>query len=138
VFSTEWSVVTLARPLFRQSRRPVAIAAAVAVDDTLPRLSGIFFMGAGRLAVFDGTPPVVVSDGAQLGAYEVRRITPDSVLLRGPDGDVTVHPEFASGGGGSDGGAPAMNSAGPGTISPPVPDDIQPPAPPSNSQNVTQ
>jgi len=144
VFSTEWSAIMLARPLFRADRRPIAVA-AVTVDDTLPRLSAIVVTAAGRMAAFDGGSPPVVSVGNQLGAYQVRKITPDSVLLRGPNGDVTVHPEFASDGAATGGGATAANPlaapnpAAPGGISLPVPDDGQPPAAPTTqSPNVTQ
>jgi hypothetical protein len=97
-FSTRDVTIILARPLFRPTRRPVAVAVAAAapVDDTLPRLSAIIVTGAGRSALFDGGngAPTAVSVGGSIGAYQVFAISPDSVGLSGPNGNVQVHPQF--------------------------------------------
>ncbi len=99
----------MARPLFRADRRPLAAAAAAAVDDTLPRLSAIIVTAAGRSALFagDAGTPMVVAVGGKIGAYHVRTITPDSVSLLGPHGAVKVHPQYAPGGAAPGGPPPA-------------------------------
>ena len=96
LFTPRWASIILARPLFRPDRRPLAVAAA-AVDNTLPRLSAIVITADGRRAIFvsGGGAAAVVSVNGRVGVYQVRRIAADSVSLLGPNGDVTVHPEYA-------------------------------------------
>ncbi len=127
-FTGQWSQVILARPLVRPDRRPLAAVAAAAppVDDTLPRLAAIIITAGGRTAVFagaDGTP-TAVSVGGTIGAYQLRAIAPDRVSLDGPDGAVTVHPQFAGASGpGATAGGPVdtgIDSSGNGNAGGPV------------------
>lgn len=93
----QWSSIVLARPLFRADRRPVP-AAGVSVSITLPRLSAIIVTRTSRSAIFagDGSKPVIVFEGGRLGLYQLRRISPDSVTLVGPNGPVTLRPQFST------------------------------------------
>jgi hypothetical protein len=91
----QWGDTSLARPLFQPDRRPV-ITADANQSTSLPRLSAILIVGGARAAVFaaDGQKPQVVSTGGTIAGYRLERIAPDSVELFGPDGDLTVHPQF--------------------------------------------
>ena len=39
---------------------------------------------------------IVAQEGSQVGPYRVRRITPDAVLVRAPDGDHILRPRIGS------------------------------------------
>jgi general secretion pathway protein N len=104
--SAGWLAQILARPLFRADRRPLAAMPAASVNATPPRLTAIVITAAGRSAIFvnaDGSASVLAVGGSS-GAYVVQAITPDSARLSGPDGVVTLHPEYS---GGVDASAPA-------------------------------
>jgi general secretion pathway protein N len=91
----QWSGTALARPLFHPDRRPVA-AAGTATDGSLPRLSAIIIIGTTPAAVFaaDGQKPQVVGAGGMIGGYRLERIDSNSVELLGPQGELTVRPQF--------------------------------------------
>ncbi len=92
---TQWSNTILSRPLLSASRRPVQENAA-AVSDTLPRLSAIVVIGGTRHAIFaaPGEKPQLVSEGSEIGVYQVKTVAPDKVELTGPDGPVALRPQF--------------------------------------------
>jgi general secretion pathway protein N len=107
-----WATQILARPLFRADRRPVADVSAASANQPLPRLAGIIITASGRTAIFingDGSSSAL-GLGGQTGAYQVQTIARDSVILLGPSGPVTLHPQFANANG---------NAAGSATIVPP-------------------
>lgn len=108
---SQWGDTALARPLFNPGRRPLDQPGAMA-DGSLPRLSAIIISGGTSAAVFagDGQKPQVVSAGGAIGGYVLKRITADHVELTGPDGTLTLHPQFA---------AAAASAAGP-AASPPL------------------
>jgi general secretion pathway protein N len=91
----QWGDTTLARPLFHPDRRPVA-AAAANTDGSLPRLSAIIIIGTTPAAVFaaDGQKPQVVGAGGMIGGYRLQRIDSNAVELLGPQGELTVRPQF--------------------------------------------
>lgn len=91
----QWGDNVLARPLFYPDRQPVSDAGA-GTDASLPRLSAIIIIGGTRAAVFsaDGQKPQVVPAGSSIGGYRLEQITPSSVQLLGPDGALTLHPQF--------------------------------------------
>jgi hypothetical protein len=94
----QWATTILARPLFNASRRPVQVAVSD-MDVSLPRLSAIIVNGGVRSAVFDdgGPKPLVLTAGGEIGAYRLETIAPDNVNLLGPDGQVTLRPQFTTG-----------------------------------------
>jgi hypothetical protein len=90
----QWGNAILARPLLNPDRRPVR-APELAADDTLPRLSAIIVIGGVRHAIFAGdTKPQLVTEGGEIGAYRLQTVAPDRVTLLGPDGSVTLRPQF--------------------------------------------
>jgi hypothetical protein len=91
----QWGATILARPLFNSDRRPVPPAGTV-VDNTLPRLSAVIVIGGIRRAVFaaPGQKPQLLVEGQTIGPYKVEAIAPDKVRLLGPDGPMTLHPQF--------------------------------------------
>lgn len=91
----------LARPLFRDGRRPPPAAHgagdAVATADGLPRLSGILFDGATGAAIFEGAgKPRVTHVGDRIGPNVVAAITPTHVVLNGPDGERRLRPTYSA------------------------------------------
>jgi hypothetical protein len=88
----------LARPLFAATRRPAAVAARTATAPAnLPRVAGILVNGRSRSVIFaarEGGRPVVVHEGAQVGAYTVESIEAGQVTLLGPGGAQVLHPSF--------------------------------------------
>lgn len=89
----------LARPLFSLTRRPPPAAAtngvATAPDAPLPRLAGVLVDGGDRRAIFAGAPkPLVLREGARVGAFTISRIAPGRVALIGPDGTREIRPQF--------------------------------------------
>ena len=93
----QWGDTALARPLFSPDRRPAAQVGAD-TDGTLPRLSAIIITGGGKSAVFaaDGQKPQVVAEGGEIDGYRLQSIGPDSVEMLGPDGTITLRPQFST------------------------------------------
>ncbi len=91
----EWSRIILARPLLSPSRRPAPLPGSV-VSDTLPRLSAIIVIGGTRHAIFaaNGQKPQLVAEGGEIGLYRVKTVGPDKVDLLGPNGSLTLKPQF--------------------------------------------
>lgn len=92
----QWADTILARPIFKQDRRPEAVADNNS-DAPPPRLSAIIIVGGSRRAIFaaPGEKPAVVSQGGAVGAYQVKAIGAGSVALQGPDGGIsTLHLQF--------------------------------------------
>ena len=91
----QWGDTILARPLFSPDRRPVS-AAGTDTSTSLPRLSAIIITGGTHAAVFsaDGQKPQVVTAGGSIDGYQLDSIAPDSVQLTGPDGPLTLRPQF--------------------------------------------
>ncbi len=114
---SQWAGTALARPLFTPGRRP-ADQAGAATDGSLPRLSAIIITGATRAAVFaaDGQKPQVIDQGGTIDGYALNRIAPDHVELTGPDGTLSLRPQFTA--------AAATSSSS--TSSPPPPDSPAP------------
>ncbi len=103
--AADWSQTMLARPLFRQDRRP--LAAAVVADDApvpLPRLSAIIVTTSGAAAIFDdgSGKPLVLRAGGAVAGYTVKRVGPDSVLLVSATGNKVLRPQFGPGGAAAD------------------------------------
>jgi hypothetical protein len=119
--AADWSQTMLARPLFRQDRRP--LAAAVVADDApvpLPRLSAIIVTTFGAAAIFDdgSGKPLVLRAGGAVAGYTIKRVGPDSVLLVSATGNKTLRPQFGPGGAPADpatadNAAPASIAANP-------------------------
>ena len=91
----QWTSTILARPLLSPSRRPAAQPGQT-VDDSLPRLSAIIVIGGTRQAIFAaaGQKPQLVAEGGEIGVYRIETVAPDKVDLLGPNGKVTVKPQF--------------------------------------------
>jgi len=89
----------LARPLFNQTRRPPeAPPSVLAVSPRLPQLTGVVVSPAGGFAIFDnedGGKPIVVREGDQVGAAVIETVAAGQVTLRGPEGILVLHPNFA-------------------------------------------
>jgi hypothetical protein len=92
---SQWGSTILARPLFNQTRRPVQVASTDA-GNVLPRLSAVIVIGNSSRAVFatPGQKPQILGVGESIGPYRVDSIAPDKVVLHGPDGTLTLHPQF--------------------------------------------
>lgn len=90
--------IILARPLFRADRRPVALAATAPVR-RLPRLSAIIIARGDRRAIFAGRSgkAIVIGTGGRVGGYRLDAIAADRVSLIGPDGRITLRPQFSDG-----------------------------------------
>lgn len=91
---------TLARPLFSQTRRPMANApeAAAGPDLSGNRLAGIVTAPDRRLAIFDvtGAKPLVVAEGDTVSGWQVESITPTEVALVSSSGTRTLQPTLDS------------------------------------------
>ncbi len=87
----------LARPLLNPDRRP-ARQPGMTVDNTLPRLSAIIVIGGTRHAIFaaSGEKPQLVAEGSEISGFRLKTVAPDKVDLLGPDGLVTLRPQFIS------------------------------------------
>lgn len=85
----------LARPLFREGRRPAVDAplGAAATDADLPRLAGVLVSSQARSAIFapsaDGKP-VVVGVGGSVSAFRVQAIEAGQVTMVGANGSMRV------------------------------------------------
>ena len=89
----------LARPLFEQDRRPVAVTQAGPVADGEARLAGIMISPDGRAAIFapaDGGRPAVLREGAALGPLTVRSIAPGAVTVLSHGKEQVMHPSYAA------------------------------------------
>jgi hypothetical protein len=87
-----WLNEILARPLFSPDRHPVNVGMR-----GLPRLTGIVVAGSERTAIFAGPAngrPVTAQAGARVGAYEVRSVADDGVIVAGPEGISMIRPAF--------------------------------------------
>jgi hypothetical protein len=97
-----WVATTLERPLFRENRRPLALAAdpARAGDEPL-RLTGVITGPFGDRAIFlssDSPKPIIAEKGARVSGFVVRAIEPGLAVLEGAAGSVrTLKPSFAPG-----------------------------------------
>jgi hypothetical protein len=85
----------LTRPLFAPSRRPPA--GAIATGELLPRLAGVIIGPDIRRAIFVPAKGgvIVVPEGGRAGDYEIRSIAPDEVVLSGPEGERSIHTDYA-------------------------------------------
>ncbi len=88
----------LARPLFRQNRRPPAdTPVLIAGSPKLPRLTGVVVSPAGGFAIFAGTEggkPIIVQEGDRVGDVVIEAVAAGLVTLRGPGGLAVLHPSF--------------------------------------------
>jgi hypothetical protein len=89
----------LGRPLFSPDRRPAARAAPApdATETDLPRLAGVIVGPARRSAIFADTAghPHIAAEGASIGRFTVRAITPGQVTVTSSDGDRVLRPSYA-------------------------------------------
>jgi hypothetical protein len=94
----------LARPIFSPSRRPEATpietppaaAAPSAPVAPLPRLTGVVTTPRDRLALFAAAEGKVTElvEGESIGGYVIRTISPNEVILSGPDGERALRPSL--------------------------------------------
>jgi hypothetical protein len=100
----QWSATMLARPLFRQDRRPVSEAVAVAGTAVvpLPRLSAIVITASGAAAIFDdgSGKPLVLRVGGAVAGYTVKQVGPGGVELDSAAGAKILRPKYEPDGGG--------------------------------------
>jgi hypothetical protein len=91
----QWGNTALERPLFYPDRRPTSEPGAD-TSTGLPRLSAIVIIGHTRAAIFaaGGQKPRVAAIDDTIDGYRLERIEPDSVELLGPDGTLTMRPQF--------------------------------------------
>ncbi len=92
-----WLKLTIARPLFEQSRRPPAenrVSASLTLN--MPRLSGIVVNPEGGEVIFVGRDgkSVILHEGGSVDGYTVQTITADQATVTGPEGLHVVHPSF--------------------------------------------
>jgi hypothetical protein len=90
-----WRDEILSRPLFSPGRRPAVVAAQSMTG--LSRLTGIIHTGTRKVAIFaapSGGAPIIVEEGAHVGAYEVRQIGDTNVTVAGPEGVTVIRPIF--------------------------------------------
>jgi hypothetical protein len=94
---------SLGRPIFSPSRRPEAAPLASDVPAmvsppvaALPRLTGIVTSPGDRLALFAVAEGKVaeLAEGAAMGDYMIRSISPDAVVVAGPGGERVLHPSL--------------------------------------------
>ena len=96
-----WLTTAIARPLFREGRRPAELAwiAEPKADEPM-RLTGVITGPFGNRAIFRSAlqaKPVVVSVGARVGDAVIRTIEPGRVIVES-DGNIrTLQPSFAEG-----------------------------------------
>lgn len=92
----DWAQLILARPLFRADRRPVPVAGK-GPDKSLPRLSAIIIARGDRRAIFagHGGKSLTLAEGGRIGAYRLDTIMADRISLLGPDGRITLRPQFS-------------------------------------------
>lgn len=95
----QWAATSLARPLFSPLRRLPAASPATpgAAAPSLPRMAGVVITASGRRAIFatkNGTKPLVVGEGGQVGAFTVQSIRAGQVTVLGPEGERVLKPAF--------------------------------------------
>jgi hypothetical protein len=80
-----WVSTALARPLFREDRRPIKSAGDAGPKGDGPiRLAGVITGPTGNRAIFmsgDNAKPIVVKEGAHVGDFVVRTIEPGHVVV---------------------------------------------------------
>lgn len=88
----------LARPLFKDDRRPAVGAPAVPTSVAPPRLTGVFVSAQARSAIFaaaGGGKPVVLGVGDSVNAFRVQTIEAGQVMMIGADGSTRLlRPSF--------------------------------------------
>jgi hypothetical protein len=81
----EWQTTALARPLFREDRRPPKTSEEVALKGDAPtRLAGVITAPSGNRAIFvsgENAKPVVAKEGAHVSDFVVRSIEPGRVVV---------------------------------------------------------
>ena len=96
--SAEWAAVALARPLFRQDRRPPSPALpSAATPPSLPRLTGTLIGPFGKRAfLVDGgsDKPRALIESDRMGRWTVESISDGAVTLNGPDGVQNLRVSF--------------------------------------------
>jgi hypothetical protein len=94
---TDGRVATiLGRPLFSPTRRPDE-AANEGAPGGMARLTGVTVSPIGKAAIFAapaGGKPIVIGEGARIGAYVVGSIEAGAVTVIGPEGQRVLHPTF--------------------------------------------
>ncbi len=94
-----WMATALARPLFREDRRPVRTAGDPARNGNEGlRLTGVITGPFGNRAIFqsgDAAKPIVAQEKALLNGFLVRSIEPGKAVIEEPGGNVrTLTPSF--------------------------------------------
>jgi hypothetical protein len=96
--SADSIATSLARPLFSPTRRPAEIAQSGPVTSELTdkRLAGIVVEPERRLAIFAvaGGKPVTVTEGEEIGGWQILTITAKEISVRGPGGTKTLQPKI--------------------------------------------
>lgn len=96
-----WTATALARPLFRDDRRPPrASVEPVTAQDIPARLAGVVTGPFGARAIFmsaGATKPVVAEAGGRVGRFVIRSIEPGRVVVDIDGGVRTLLPAFATG-----------------------------------------
>ena len=81
----EWQATALARPLFREDRRPPKTSDDVVLKGDGPtRLAGVITGPSGNRAIFmsgENAKPVVAKEGAHVSDFVVRSIEPGRVVV---------------------------------------------------------
>jgi hypothetical protein len=96
-----WLATALARPLFRESRRPENELAGVASNRDQPtRLAGVITGPFGNRAIFmvtaDDSEPITVREGAHIGNLVIRSIEPGQVVVEVGGSVRTMTPTFTA------------------------------------------
>lgn len=95
-----WTATALARPLFRDDRRPPrASVEPVAAQDVPARLAGVMTGPFGNRAIFmaaGAAKPVVAEAGGRVGRFVIRSIEPGRVVVDIDGGVRTLLPAFAT------------------------------------------
>jgi hypothetical protein len=96
-----WVSTALARPLFREDRRPIRTSGdAEPNSDASMRLAGVITGPSGNRAIFmsgANAKPIVAKEGAHVGGFVVRSIEPGHVIVEA-DGMVrTMNLAFSEG-----------------------------------------
>jgi hypothetical protein len=80
-----WVSTALARPLFREDRRPIKTAVDAGLKGDGPiRLAGVITGPTGNRAIFvsgESVKPIVAMEGAHVGDFVVRSIEPGHVVV---------------------------------------------------------
>jgi hypothetical protein len=89
-----FAAAALARPLFRQDRRPPAADSPDAAPEEPPRLTGIIIGPNGRRAIFEDPSgrSKVAAPGDRVGRFTVAAIAPGQVSLTASEGERVLRP----------------------------------------------